>query len=214
MPLINSYFIYTQAESDLIAKKISEGFSHRDWGCEDLMPLRSRIREFYRAEQRGFCAYCMQMLSLSAAANAQVEHVLPKSRHEAFIFDPRNLCVICADCNLQKRNNDVASGGEEQDTVGGQVIIYPKSSERFLLVHPSIDIYEDHIVKRGHLYINKTKKGHFTIGLCNLNRYTEQFGYAPAVMDELELMQLLTAYANGTRQEQGDVFRKLTQLLV
>ncbi|WCR45042.1 HNH endonuclease [Stutzerimonas stutzeri] len=213
MALINSHFVFTQDEANLIAKKLEEGFTHHDWGCDELMSLRSRIREFYRNEQKGFCAYCMQLISLAAAANAQVEHILPKSKYADFIFEPINLCVICADCNLHKRNGVVENNNEEVETVTGAVAKYPRASTRFLLVHPSIDVYDEHIVKKGHLYINRTKKGHFTIGLCNLNRYTEKFGYVPAVMDELELMQLLAAYAEGDRQEKGEVFRKLSQLL-
>lgn len=211
MPLIRNYFIYRPEELQLIKTKRQEGFTHQDWSQDYFMPLRSRIRDFYRREQNGSCAYCMQPISIHAAANAQVEHILPKSKHEAFIFEVKNLCVICADCNQAKGSKN-ALIGEELDTIQAPPRRYPSSSSRFLIIHPAIDIYSEHIAINGKLYIDLTPKGHFTIGACNLNRFTQKFGIEQSILDDFGIFQLLESYSNGGEQEKRIAFEKIREL--
>jgi uncharacterized protein (TIGR02646 family) len=211
MPLIKNHFVYRADELLLIETKKKEGFTHQDWSLEYFMPLRSRIRDFYRKEQKGNCAYCMQPISIQAAANAQVEHILPKSKHETFIFEVKNLCVICADCNQAKGAKN-ALNGEEIDTVQSKPRQYPSSSNRFLIIHPAIDTYSEHIAIKGKLYIDLTSKGHFTIGACNLNRFTHKFGIEQSMLDDYGIFQLLERYSTGGAQEKQCVFEKIREL--
>ena len=152
-------------------------FTHEKWGSECLEGLRKLVRDHYRAEQRGRCAYCKGPLSLQSAANCHVEHIAPKSKYLSFIFEPKNLCVVCADCNEIKREQEVHN--EAPDTVnnGGRRQIYPRAASAFKIVHPHYDAFDDHIEIFGSYYGDKTDKGHFTIGACKLNRRLRKFGW-------------------------------------
>jgi 5-methylcytosine-specific restriction endonuclease McrA len=175
MPLINNPVRCSTEHTQLIIEKTNDPtFRHSDWGLEELQQLRSYIREHYRREQMGTCAYCKNPLSLSTASNAHVEHIAPKSLYFNFIFEPKNLCVICADCNTIKRDQETFS--TPPNTVkplqeNRQRKTYPRSSSAFLIVHPHFDNWEDHIQKFGIRYTDITDKGAFTINACRLNRF-------------------------------------------
>jgi len=158
-------------------------FTHERWGSECLEGLRKLIRDHYRAEQRGRCAYCKGPLSLQSAANCHVEHIAPKSKYLSFIFEPKNLCVVCADCNEIKREQEVHN--EAPDTVnnGSRRQIYPRAASAFKIVHPHYDVFDDHIEIFGSFYGDKTDKGYFTIGACKLNRRLRKFGWEVAFED-------------------------------
>ncbi|WP_228388441.1 HNH endonuclease [Chryseobacterium sp. CBo1] len=98
--------------SEDFEKRIMDKFSkseinHTNWQDDDISDIRSSIREYYRIEQKGKCAYCKQSISLISASNCQVEHIVPKSKYLSFISEPKNLCVICADCNEIKKSQEV-----------------------------------------------------------------------------------------------------------
>ena len=126
--------------------------------------------------------------------NAQVEHIVPKSLHLDFIFETKNLCVICADCNEIKRKQETLSKIPNTITKAESRRQYPRSHSAFKIVHPHFDNYKQHIIKRGRAYIDKSKKGRFTISVCKLNRYFHQFGYENDHIEEAELMNLFEEY--------------------
>ncbi|MOA15854.1 hypothetical protein D3C78_1360370 [compost metagenome] len=154
----------------------------------------------------------MRTISLQAAGNAHIEHILPKSLFPNFIFEPKNLCVICADCNTAKNNGNVIND-DEQDTCKGSAITYPRSTRRFKIIHPHIDKYTDHIVRAGIFYIDKTTKGHFTIGICKLNIATHKFGHEEGILDDFEYFKMMQKFQNGTNEEQREVFEKIRELI-
>lgn len=212
MPLVTESYTFSPEEMGTIQEILDGGFTYRDWGCERLEAIRSSIRRFYRNAQQGRCPYCMKPISLQAAGNAHVEHILPKSLFTKFIFEPKNLCVICADCNTAK-NNGNAINDNEQDTCNGAAQTYPRSTRRFKIVHPHIDEYADHIVRTGIFYVDKTAKGHFTIGMCKLNMATHRFGHEEGVLDDFEYFQLMQKFQSGTEREQREVFEKIRALI-
>ena len=180
-----------------IASKMgSPTFTHRDWGSPELEAIRSHIREHYRTAQNGFCAYCRNVVSIQSASNCHVEHIAPKSRYQNFMFEPKNLCVVCADCNEIKREQEVAS--EEPDPVqkGKGRKIYPRSSSAFKIVHPHFDVWERHIQRFGPFFGDKTDKGHFTIGACKLNRHLRKFGWE-SEYDDSEISADARAYLDN-----------------
>lgn len=152
-------------------------FNHKKWSLDDLEGFRKLVRDHYRNEQRGSCAYCKGALSLQSAANCHVEHIAPKSKYLDFMFEPKNLCVVCADCNEIKREQEVHN--EEPDPVnnGARRRRYPRAASAFKIVHPHYDNFYDHIEIFGRYYGDKTDKGHFTIGACKLNRRLRRFGW-------------------------------------
>lgn len=212
MPLITEGYAFSPEEIGTIQEVVRGGFTYLDWGCERLETIRSSIRRFYRDAQRGRCPYCMKTISLQAAGNAHVEHILPKSLFAKFIFEPRNLCVICADCNAAKNSGNVIND-DEQDTCNGAAKTYPRSTRRFKIVHPHIDEYAEHIVRAGIFYIDKTPKGHFTIGICKLNMATHRFGHDEGVLDDFEYFQLMQKFQTGTAREQREVFERIRMLI-
>lgn len=91
----------------------------------------------------------------------QREHIVPKTLHPKWMFEPLNLCFACDRCNNYKKDDEVLSNPNVED--------YPQSSGDFLIVNPFIDRYSDHIeLKEGIIYIGKTDKGRFTINTCHL----------------------------------------------
>ncbi|KVU51556.1 HNH endonuclease [Burkholderia cepacia] len=208
--------VYTDEQNALVAAKRNDAaFTHHDWGHVELEAFRSHVRNHYRTEQRGICAFCREHVSLQAAENCQVEHIVPKSIRPEFMFEPKNLCVICADCNTIKRDQEVTA--TIPDTVaprrGRQR--YPRASSSFLIVHPHFDRYSDHIlIERGH-YFDRTDKGHFTIGACKLNRRLRVFGWDERIVEEPKLMdaaqQLLESKPGVERQAALQRIREVLQ---
>jgi len=187
-----------RAELSIIeAVKARADFTHVSWSSEDLEPVRATIREYYRREQRGICAYCRGPVSIRGALNCHLEHIAPKSKYLDFMFDPKNLCVICADCNTIKRDQEALA--QEPETVldiGKPRKRYPRTTSAFLIVHPHFDQWDDHIQKVGKYFVDKTPKGHFTIGACVLNRHLRQFGWELPLVDDAAMRDAMTAYLN------------------
>jgi hypothetical protein len=195
MPQINNIFEFTAEEQQLISDVMtSDDFCTDDWSSDELVGLRSRIRAFYREEQSGLCAFCQKEVSLSAAANCQVEHIAPKSKSIEFMFEPRNLCVICADCNIIKRAKETLD--DEEHTIENPEgrVRYPSASSSFKIVHPHIDVYSEHIYIAHKIYADRSAKGHFTIGCCKLNRFLYQFGVNDNFIDDSELNSLMNRF--------------------
>lgn len=186
---INTPVIYSAEISRAIAAKQGQSdFVHSHWSCEELKEVRRFIRNHYRKEQGGLCAYCKNAVSLHSAMNCHVEHVVPKSLYKDFIFIAKNLCVICADCNEIKSNQEAC--GEISDTLenGEFRKLYPRSSNAFKIVHPHFDDYDSHIKRLGPFYyLDRSDKGSFTITVCKLNRHLRNFGWE-AHYDEADVM--------------------------
>jgi len=177
--------------------------------------LRSAIRRFYRSEQVGICSYCRGQVSISSAANCHVEHIVPKSLYIDFIFEEKNFCVICADCNTIKRDQETT--GDVPDTVvnGKKRKQYPRSSNAFHIVHPHFDNWNDHIELFEVFYVDKTAKGHFTIGACVLNRRLREFGWEKEITDYVQFTELATKLLDSKNPiEQMDVLKKFRRLLI
>ena len=131
--------------------------------------------------------YCKRDVSLQSASNSHVEHILPKSRYFKFIFEPKNLCVICADCNEIKREQEALDFNDEL-LKSKEITLYPRSSKAFLIVHPHFDNYDEHIkILIGGHYLDLSPKGNKTIGICKLNRILHNFGWPdePSTLEDM-----------------------------
>ncbi|EKL9958197.1 hypothetical protein PTB57_005023 [Vibrio parahaemolyticus] len=82
-------------------------FSHSNWGDSDLLPVRTHIRNHYGPLQKYKCYYCREKLSRRSTCNRQVEHIVCKSEYEKFMFEPKNMILICSDCNEIKGSTKV-----------------------------------------------------------------------------------------------------------
>jgi len=74
------------------------------------------VEDFYRSEQwrklryaalrnsKGVCELCGA--APSQGKPLHVDHIKPRSRYPEYALDPKNLQVLCDDCNLGKGNSD------------------------------------------------------------------------------------------------------------
>lgn len=186
---------YSKPIEKIIELKTKSIFNHQNWSDDDLLPVRKEIRDFYRNEQKGICSYCKQVVSITSASNCHIEHIVPKSLHLKFIFTPKNLCVVCADCNEIKKNQETFGEIPETMNKADERTQYPTSSGAFKIVHPHFDIYDEHILIINGYYIDKSsKKGNFTIGACNLNRKLGLLGWEPQITNDAQLVDEMNSY--------------------
>lgn len=186
---------YSESAQKLIDTfNIDQFFDHKIWDTEDLEELRKEIRDFYKIEQKAICSYCRQVISIVYPTNAHIEHIAPKSLHPEYIFEAKNLCVICSDCNQIKRNQETIN--KIPDTIKKKYKTkYPDKPDDFFLVHPHFDDYDKHILIINGFYVdNDSKKGNFTIGACRLNRKLSITGWEPEVVEETEIIEDFTEY--------------------
>ena len=196
---ITSCIEYSKETKASIKKKESSHFNHTNWGDDDLLEVRKEIRKFYRTKQKGICAFCKQTVSLISASNCHIEHIVPKSLHLEYIFTPKNLCVICADCNQIKRDQETLNEIPQTMNKSDSRKKYPKSGNGFYIVHPHFDNYDDHILIINGYYIDKSsKKGNFTIGACNLNRKLAEFGWEPEFVNDSVIIDEMNSFIDET----------------
>ncbi len=196
MPDIENAYIYSAAYKSRLEAKFPKGRTNPVlWADGDLEDIRSAIRDFYRREQNGKCAYCSQPVSLRSAANCQIEHIIAKTLEPDFIYESKNLCVICADCNEIKRNQEVRSE-IPQVTVKKDIRLYPRSSNAFLIVHPHFDNFDDHLMEINGYYLDLSEKGSYTLLFCKLNRKLHKLGYDQDILDMPQLLDIMQKILN------------------
>ena len=186
---------YSESAQNLIGTfKIDELLNHKIWDTDELEEFRREVRDYYRLEQKAICSYCRQVISIVYPTNAHIEHIAPKSLHPEYIFEPKNICVICSDCNQIKRNQETIN--EIPDIIKKKYKTkYPDKPEDFFLVHPHFDDYDKHILIINGFYIdNDSRKGNFTIGACRLNRKLSISGWEPEVVEETEMIENFTEF--------------------
>lgn len=193
MPDITAPVKYNAEQSTVISAKLNDKkFTYKDWGNDDLLSIRTHIRNYYR-DLKGVCAYCGKDISLRSASNSHVEHIIPKSQEKSFIFEPKNLCVVCCDCNEIKSEQEVQKTSPNPLKRKKPYKLYPRSSNAFKIYHPHFDIYKEHIFKCGDFYIDLSTKGSNTILICQLNRKAHKFGIEPVLLSKSELFDLMNA---------------------
>lgn len=181
----NAVRLSAESLQKIDAAKAKPDFNHRNWSDPELESVRCEIRDFYRNEQRLTCAYCRNPISSRSASGAHVEHIAPKAIYPQFMFEPLNLCVICPDCNEYKRNRETLADKAIRRDPRRK---YPISRDSFRLYHPHFDLYEANIIKAGHLYIERSPEGGYTIYVCNLNRFTQAFGMSEELLKDFETL--------------------------
>lgn len=160
--VIQSPYALTSDDTKAIEKASNGNPQKEDWEKSALTDFKGRVRQHYRNQQNDRCAYCRMEIS-SATGSFHIEHIIPKSLHPEWMYNPKNLCVACGNCNSAKYNDNVLSSENYTNL--------PSNSSDYLIVHPHLDNYFEHIqIVDGLLYKGLTKKGKFTIKTCNLTR--------------------------------------------
>lgn len=152
------------ADDEALIRQASPGIKRStDWEKDCLREYKTRVRDYYRIIQKRRCAYCRTVVRTSQAP-AEIEHIIPKSQNPQWMYEPFNQCMSCKSCNTKKSTKNVLS---DQN-----VTVFPLQSADYILVHPHIDRYSQHInIIEGILYQGLTVKGSDTIRICGLNRY-------------------------------------------
>jgi len=186
MAMIEHPIAFSEEAQQLIAATVARpDFSHALWDSEELLPLRREIRSFYRRAQNLNCPYCLDPVGAEQAMAAHVEHIASKSIYPRYMFEPRNLCVVCPECNVAKLDREVLAAPL---VVGRIRQRYPERSEDFRIVHPHLDTYSTHIKRAKFLYFDLTPKGAYTIYVCHLGRYLHTVGMTEALFNDLALV--------------------------
>ncbi|WP_318434813.1 HNH endonuclease [Photobacterium leiognathi] len=163
---------YSKENKDLIELKKSEkDFTHKSWSNDDLTPIKEAIKKHYHKIQKGICPYCKQQLKSDHGRYWDIEHIIPRSHAPNFMFEPKNLCMSCVECNSEKSNKIVTSSSAKRT--------YPTDTQKYLIIHPHLDNYEEHllVIEAGLFYYPLKPKGRKTVEVCGLSRFYEYAGF-------------------------------------
>lgn len=143
------------------------------WSADEVKPVKAAIKAHYIAEQKRVCCYCAGDLGTSNQGNWDCEHVIARSTHPRWLFTPGNLAVACKDCNLAKSDEPVLANKRRKT--------WPTRSTDYVIVHPYLDRYDDHIRWVGTVpRPNGSLKGKNTIYMCDLLRFAADEAALPS----------------------------------
>lgn len=191
-------------------KKLVEKFNSNKkknatyWDSEELTALKKEIKDYYKKKQNYTCSYCSQRIKVRHNASWDTEHIVPRKTHPQFMFEPKNLCVACKDCNTEKGDVNVLKNRARKT--------YPGKSSDFLIIHPHFDKYRDHIwILLENIYIARSKKGRYTIEKCGLLRFTlEKLNWASILARKPELIKIYSeAHTTTDEAVQDHVFLEM-----
>lgn len=140
------------------------------WSDEKYSHVRKIIKDHYLREQDYTCFFCRQRIVVNSNRVWDAEHIIPKSTHPSFMFEPKNLCITCPDCNNEKRDGRVLDRESR--------VRFPMNSTAYKIVHPHFDSYDEHldVIVVGKLYRFRTPKGRFTYRIYGLDRFMMDAG--------------------------------------
>ncbi|KAB7661756.1 HNH endonuclease [Plesiomonas shigelloides] len=186
---------YSQDEKEIIKAKMSEkSFTHKSWSDEDILAIKESIKSHYHKVQKGVCPYCKQQLNSTHGRYWDIEHIIPRSHVPSFMFEPKNLCMSCVECNSEKSDKKVTSSSAKT--------IYPTKPQQYSIIHPHLDNYEEHllVIEAGLFYYPLKPKGRKTVEVCGLNRFYEYAGFGNNG-DIFQTIQALTAAASSVEDD-------------
>jgi len=146
----------------------------------ELSELKERIKSHYLEAQNYTCPYCRQRIEVNHKAAWDAEHIIPKDTHPRFMFEAKNLCISCKDCNQSKWNQNVLVN-ERRKT-------FPDFNGDYLISHPHFDDYEADIkiIALAAFYLPKTEKGRKTVEICGLLRFLYKFADYDCTSDDVD----------------------------
>ncbi len=172
------------------------------WSEEEIKDLKEEIKEYYKVIQKFTCVYCNKKFPVKHSAVWDIEHIIAREKAPYFMFTPENLCVACKDCNGTKRNQDVLKYTPKNE--------YPQETEKFIILHPHFDIYEEHIaIYLDKVYSPKSSKGQKTIEMCGLLRFAyQEVGWDEAIANMPDILEI----AEKLLSEEDDEVRKILEM--
>ena len=146
-----------------------------------LSDLKKTIKDYYLKVQDYTCAYCRQKMEVTHNGAWDAEHIIPKASHPKFMFEPRNLCISCKDCNSTKTNKNVLKNKDRKN--------FPSESSDYIICHPHFDNYDDHVrvLSIAGFYLPRTDKGRTLVEVCGLLRFLYKFTSFESVTIDLKV---------------------------
>jgi hypothetical protein len=115
-----------------------------------------------------------------------LEHILESSAWLQFAYEVSNIAISCSFCNSAKNEKflrisaRIRKGGGAKYTACALAAPlaagapYPRAPNDYRYVHPHVDEYSQHIkIRKGWLYIPKSRKGQRTVRSLKLNKVAE-----------------------------------------
>lgn len=194
--MIAESYVYTEAEMTIVQAFLDlpeDEIDHSYWSNPEINDIRSNIKRHYIRQQGNCCCYCNYFNPALHGRTWDVEHIVPISPHFRFMFETRNLAASCVECNQAKSNNNVLKNKKIKK--------YPAKSQSFIILHPHLDQYENHIDKLDFLYVPRSDKGTATIIACDLSRFARRSGGLPDYLRERRYLNLVKSLLMGDKAE-------------
>lgn len=173
-------------EDEVLFEKVRRlGSQGKEWKTSfvAIKSLRARLLDL----QNRRCAYCQAPIVANENGHRELDHILPKEGskdarapsavsgalsdryhtfgYPSFRFEPKNLVVVCKQCNTFKGTFDPLTNR------GSSCAKYPKGMTAFTWFHPHIHKYSDHIkISKNMLFSRITRGGAYVIHACKLNQ--------------------------------------------
>jgi hypothetical protein len=109
---------------------------------DHLVSAKDKLIAHHMQRHNQTCCYCRTILAGGGRFVRDREHILPKGKYGALTYSPSNLSASCKRCNMEYKGEKV-SFVVAPDTIGDD----HTNPDRYLIIHPNFDRYEDHIVR-------------------------------------------------------------------
>lgn len=137
------------------------------WESELLQEVKTKIKDFCRVRQGQQCCYCRRPMNGEFKMVIDIEHILPKSKFEKYMFNLTNLAAACKRCNMPLKREDASFFKGNQNDSDTHFV-----SENYEFIHPNLDDYFLHLeylvkIVNGKMLIkynvnNNSSKGAYT----------------------------------------------------
>lgn len=153
--MVDAYFpalsdlVLTNDEVDAIEKALqhSQPWDHEHPDLKTisahLISAKQKLIDHHMQRHNQTCCYCRSPMGGGGRFVRDREHILPKGRYRALSYTPSNLAGSCKRCNMEYKGEKV-SFVADPDTI----LEAHEDSDRYLIIHPNFDRYEQHILRR------------------------------------------------------------------
>jgi uncharacterized protein (TIGR02646 family) len=137
------------------------------WNSDLLKNVKAKIKDFCRARQGQKCCYCRRQMTGEFKMVIDIEHILPKSKYDKYMFKLVNLAASCKRCNMPMKREDDSFFIGQRDNDSTHFV-----SRNYQIIHPNLDTYSQHLeylvnivnekVMIKYNVINDSEKGKYT----------------------------------------------------
>lgn len=180
-----------------------------NWEDSRASDTRKDIRDHLIKEFNKTCCYCQSKIR-GGTAKPEIEHVVHKKKYKQFTYHPKNLVLVCRNCNTLKNTAETLIPDIRDPNCSFND--YPSDPSAFLIIHPYFDSYDKHIEIEGSLFYqpkNRSKKGLQTIEICNLYRLQLAEDRAKDLLEEINLYERV--FSKAVCFATDEELRELTQ---